>query len=137
LRDAGSPLVLGSDQHAVIDLLEEARALEMHERLTSHERGRFAPYELIAALTTAGHASLGWPEAGRLAVGSPCDLVAIALDTPRTAGIDPDQVPYAATSADIHAVIVNGRSVVKNGSHLLGDVGALLNDAIAELDAVG
>ena len=136
LRDAGSPLVLGSDQHAVIDLLEEARALEMHERLTSHERGRFAPHELIAALTTAGHASLGWPEAGRLAVGSPCDLVAITLDTPRTAGIDPEQVLYTATSADIHAVIVNGRSVVKEGSHLLGDVGVLIRRAIADLDAI-
>ena len=110
--------------------------MEMHERLTSHERGRFAPHELMAALTTAGHASLGWPEAGRLAVGSPCDLVAITLDTPRTAGIDPEQVLYAATSADIHAVIVNGRSVVKEGSHLLGDVGVLLTRAIADLDAI-
>ena len=34
-RDAGSPLTLGSDQHAVIDPFEELRGLEMHERLTS------------------------------------------------------------------------------------------------------
>ena len=41
LLDAGSPLCLGSDQHAVVDLLEEARALEMHERLVTLQRGRF------------------------------------------------------------------------------------------------
>jgi len=35
LRDAGSPLSLGSDSHAVIDLLEEARTLELDERLAT------------------------------------------------------------------------------------------------------
>ena len=131
LRDAGSPLALGSDQHAVVDLLEEARALEMHERLASGQRGRFTPAELVDALTTSGHASLGWPEAGRIAAGSPCDLVAIRLDTPRTAGIDPAQVVLAATSADIDTVVVGGRTVVSGGRHILGDVGPLLADAIA------
>ena len=131
LHDAGSPLALGSDQHAVIDLIEEARALEMHERLVSGERARFTPAELVDALTTAGHACLGWPEAGRLTVGSPCDLVAIKLDTARTAGIDPAQVVLAATSADIDTVVVGGRTVVSGGRHILGDVGPLLADAIA------
>jgi formiminoglutamate deiminase len=134
LRDAGSPLALGSDQHAVIDLIEEARALEMHERLISHQRGRFAPSELMAALTTAGHASLGWPEAGRIAVGSTCDLVGIALTTPRTAGVEPAQVLLAATAADVTTVIVGGRTVVRDGRHLLGDVGTLLQEAMADLD---
>src|SRR4029079_7769243 len=46
LHDAGVALSLGSDQHAVVDLIEEARALEMHERLASGERGRFRPTEL-------------------------------------------------------------------------------------------
>jgi formiminoglutamate deiminase len=134
LRDAGSPLCLGSDQHAVIDLIEEARALEMHERLISGERGRFTPAELVDALTTVGHACLGWQEAGRIAVRSTCDLVAIKLDTPRTAGIDPGQVVFAATAADVGSVVVAGRSVVRGGRHILGDVGAMLTDAIASLE---
>ena len=41
LADAGVRLSLGTDSHAVIDLFEEARAVEMHERLVSEERGRF------------------------------------------------------------------------------------------------
>ncbi len=56
LVDAGSPLHLGSDSHAVIDLLEEARAAEAHERLASGRRGVFTPSELVDALTVHGHA---------------------------------------------------------------------------------
>jgi formiminoglutamate deiminase len=133
LRDAGCPIALGSDQHAVLDMIEEARALEMHERLASRERGRFTPAELIAVLTEAGHAALGWPEAGRIAIGSLCDLVAVRLDSPRTAGVDAAQVVLAATAADVHTVVVGGRTVVSEGRHLLGDVGSLLTDALARV----
>jgi formiminoglutamate deiminase len=133
LFDAGTRLALGSDQHAVIDLLEEARALEMHERLNTLQRGRFTPAELVTALTAAGHAALGWPEAGRLAAGALADLVSVRLDTPRTAGVDPGQVVLAATAADIGTVVVGGREVVTAGRHRLGDVGRLLTDAIAEV----
>jgi formiminoglutamate deiminase len=87
LLDAGAPLSLGSDQHAVIDLIEEARAIEMHERLDTLQRGRFQPPELLAAAT--GHACLGWDDAGRLEVGARADLVALRLDSPRTAGSAP------------------------------------------------
>jgi len=131
LHDAGAPLSLGSDQHAVVDPIEEARALEMHERLAAGERGRFRPAELLAALTN--HAPLGRPDAGTLAVGAPADLVAVRLDSVRTAGADPTQVLYAATAADVDTVLVDGRPVVEGGAHRLGDVGALLTTAIGAL----
>ncbi|HEX8970236.1 formimidoylglutamate deiminase [Oryzihumus sp.] len=131
LRDAGAPLSLGSDQHAVIDLLEEARALEMHERLDSLQRGRFRPEELLAAATA--HGSLGWEDAGRLEAGARADLVAVRLDSPRTAGSAPAQVLLAATAADVDTVLVDGRVVVEAGLHRLGDVGALLRAAIEPL----
>ncbi len=69
LRAAGSPITLGSDQNAVVDLLEEARALEMDERLASGQRGRFTPHELLTALTADGHRALGWSDVGRLEPG--------------------------------------------------------------------
>jgi formiminoglutamate deiminase len=131
LHDAGAPLSLGSDQHAVVDPIEEARALEMHERLATGERGRFRPAQLLAALTN--HAPLGRPDAGTLAVGAPADLVAVRLDTVRTAGADPAQVLYAATAADVDTVLVDGRPVVEGGAHRLGDVGTLLATAIGAL----
>jgi len=42
LLAAGSPLSLGSDSHAVIDLFEEMRALEMNERLATQARGHWS-----------------------------------------------------------------------------------------------
>ncbi len=135
LRDAGVRLTLGSDQHAVIDMFEEARGLEMNERLASLQRGRFTPAQLVTALTSDGHACLGWPDAGRIEVGAPADLVAVRLDSIGTAGSDPAQVLLTATAADICTVVTGGRVVVRNGAHLLGDVGRLLADAIAELQA--
>ena len=131
LRDAGCPLALGGDQHAVSDPFAEARGLEMHERLASGERGRFTPADLLDALTA--HSALGWSDAGRLAVGARADLVAVRLDTPRTAGADPAQVVLAASAADVDTVVVDGNVVVSGGRHVLGDVGALLQAAIEPL----
>jgi cytosine/adenosine deaminase-related metal-dependent hydrolase len=131
LRDAGCPLALGGDQHAVTDPFAEARGLEMHERLASGERGRFTPADLLDALTA--HSALGRPDAGRLAVGARADLVAVRLDTPRTAGADPAQVVLAASAADVDTVLVDGDVVVSGGRHVLGDVGALLQAAIEPL----
>ena len=67
LASAGSPLSLGSDSHAVIDLLEEARRVELGERLITGQRGSFTATALARAATVAGHACLGWPEAGEIA----------------------------------------------------------------------
>ena len=47
LVDAGATLALGSDSHALIDLFEEARAVELDERLASGERGRHGAAELL------------------------------------------------------------------------------------------
>lgn len=133
LRDAGAVLTLGSDQHAVIDMFEEARGLELDERLATLERGRFRPDQLVRAATEDGHRSLGWPDAGRIEAGARGDLVAVRLDSVRTAGGSPAQVVMAATAADVTDVVVDGQHVVRDGEHRLGDVGRLLADAIEPL----
>ncbi|MGZ6868333.1 MAG: formimidoylglutamate deiminase, partial [Blastococcus sp.] len=133
LRNAGSPLCLGSDQHSTIDLIGEARLLEAHEQLVTGQRGPFRPAELLAALTVDGHRALGWPDAGRIAPGQRADLVAIRLDTARTAGCPPEQLIRVATAADVHTVLVDGRVVVAEGRHVLGDVGQLMSAAIEPL----
>ena len=127
---AGSPLCLGTDSHAMIDLLEEARAVELHERLRTGRRGHFDPAELIRAATVAGHVACGWEDAGTLAVGARADLVCVRLDSPRTAGVDPAAVVFAATAADVTDVLVDGRTVVHGGRHTAIDVGAALRGGI-------
>jgi formiminoglutamate deiminase len=124
----GAAVSLGSDQNAVIDMFEEARGLELNERLASLTRGRFTQAELLAAMTA--HHSIGWPDAGRIAVGLRADMVAVRLDTVRSAGADPSQIVMAASSADIDTVIVDGVVIVAEGQHRLGDVGELLAHAV-------
>ncbi|MFK0180065.1 formimidoylglutamate deiminase [Streptomyces xanthochromogenes] len=138
LQRAGSPLSLGSDSHAVIDLLEEARAMELDERLRTRRRGHWTAAALLRAATADGHAALGWPEAGRIEPGAPADLATIALDSVRTAGAVPrlaaETAVFAATASDVRDVVVGGRAVVRDGVHaLVPDVPSALSTAIAAL----
>lgn len=106
LAEAGARLTLGSDSHAVIDLFEEMRAVEMHERLATQRRGHWSAAELISAATVDGHASLGFDDAGRIAVGQRADLVTVDLDTWRTrdCGASAETLVFAATAADVREV---------------------------------
>jgi formiminoglutamate deiminase len=131
LSDAGVPLSLGSDQHAVVDPFEELRGVEMNERLDSLQRGRFGSADLLAMGSLHGYRSLGWDDGGLIAVEHLADLVALRLDSPRTAGCAPESVVYAATAADVTDVVVHGEHVVRDGRHGIGDAGAMLTDAIA------
>ena len=131
LQDAGAQLTLGSDQHAVIDPFEEVRGLEMHERLESLERGRFARSDLLGIASLHGYRALGWDDGGVIAGGHLADLVAVRLDSPRTAGCAPEGVLYAATSSDVTDVVVAGEHVVCEGRHRSGDVGQMLTQSIA------
>ncbi|MER5775866.1 formimidoylglutamate deiminase [Streptomyces sp. NPDC002039] len=136
LQRAGSPLSLGSDSHAVIDLLEEARAMELNERLRSRTRGHWTAHALLAAATGDGHAALGLPDAGRLETGALADFTTIALDSVRTAGPLPrlaaETAVFAASAADVRHTVVGGRHIVRDGAHtLVGDVAAALSESIA------
>ncbi len=133
LADGGSPICLGSDQHAVIDMFEEIRSLEAHERLQSQERVRFTSAELVTAASSAGYGSLGW-DGGRIAEGALADFVVVSTDSVRTVGSRADQLVYAATASDVCRVVVNGETLVEDGEHRLGPVAPLLTKALARLD---
>ncbi|MFD9033814.1 formimidoylglutamate deiminase [Streptomyces sp. NPDC059567] len=138
LQRAGSPLSLGSDSHAVIDLLEEARAMELNERLRSRTRGHWTAAALLRAATADGHASLGWGEAGTLEPGALADFTTIALDSVRTAGPVPrlaaETAVFAASAADVRHTVVGGRHVVRDGVHQsVPDVPRALAESIAAL----
>ncbi|MFR0353017.1 formimidoylglutamate deiminase [Streptomyces sediminimaris] len=123
LQQAGSTLCLGSDSHAVIDLLEEARAMELDERLRTRSRGHWTAAALLRAATADGHAALGWQRAGAIEAGALADLTTIALDSVRTAGPLPrlgaETAVFAASAADVRHTVVAGRQVVRDGVHAL------------------
>ena len=140
MASAGATLCLGSDSHAVIDLFEEARAVEHNERLITGTRGIHRPASLLAAATSGGASSLGWqsltPEG--VAVGKPADLVAIGLDSVRMAGFEAGaaaaHIVHAAAPADVRNVWVAGARVVRDGTHTsIDDVAGALRSSIEAL----
>lgn len=138
LQNEGSPLSLGSDSHAVIDLLEEARALELNERLRTRTRGHWTAAALLRAASADGHAALGWEDAGVLESGALADFTTIALDSVRTAGPLPrfgaETAVFAASAADVSHTVVGGRHVVRDGVHsLVPDVPRAIADAVEAL----
>ncbi|MET9517680.1 formimidoylglutamate deiminase [Streptomyces sp. NPDC002994] len=135
LQKAGSTLSLGSDSHAVIDMLEEARAMELNERLRSRTRGHWTAASLLRAASADGHEALGWRDAGVIEQGALADLTTIALDSVRTAGPLPrlggETAVFAASACDVRHTIVAGRHIVKDGAHtMIPDVPQALAKAI-------
>ncbi|MFH9006435.1 formimidoylglutamate deiminase [Streptomyces afghaniensis] len=138
LQQAGSPLSLGSDSHAVIDPFEEARAMELNERLRTRTRGHWTAAALLRAASADGHAALGWEDAGALEPGALADFTTITLDSVRTAGPLPrlgaETAVFAASAADVSHTVVGGRHVVRDGVHsLVPDVPQALADAVEAL----
>jgi formiminoglutamate deiminase len=132
LVERGIPLSLGSDSHAVIDLFEESRAVELDERLAVLARGGICAETLARA--AGNHASLGFPAAGALAVGRLADFVAVDLTSVRTAGGGPtlETLVFAASAPDVTDVVVGGNAIVRDRQHVaLGDVGRRLADSIS------
>lgn len=137
LRAAGARLAVGSDSQAVIDLFEEARAIELDERLARLERGNQDATALLAAATADGQRAIGWPEAGAIERGRLADLVNLSGRSARLAGITPEtaapSIVFAASAADVTNVIVGGEFVVRDGVHARLDVAAELRASIAAL----
>ena len=115
---AGCPLRVGTDSHAVVDLFEEVRAIELDERLVNGRRGLHDPHALLDAAALASS-----------------DRIALDPDSVRLAGLDPDDpvpmVVAAATAADVTDVFIDGRQVVRDGAHVSMDVSASLRASIA------
>lgn len=137
LRDAGCGLTIGTDSNAIIEPLEEARAIELDERLATGVRGGHTAETLLQAATSWGYASLGWPEGGGIRAGALADLTCVALDGVRLAGTANDDLVdalvFAGAAADVRDVIVGGEFIVRDGAHVSLDVAAELAGAIAAL----
>jgi formimidoylglutamate deiminase len=134
------PVCLGTDSHAQIDLLEDARELEYHLRLQKLERvvldsefqvssSRFqVPGGLAARLfeccTVNGARSIG-AAGGELEAGRPADFFTVDLDDPTIAGASAEDllagIVFASSRAAVREVVVGGKPVVSEGRHLVQD----------------
>jgi formimidoylglutamate deiminase len=140
------PICLGTDSHAQIDLLEDARELELHLRLQKLERAvlsvrsptvREGPQAdealpngrasdtaamLFDCATRNGARSIGAP-GGALEPGRAADFFTIDLDDPSIAGASIDtllaSIVFALSRAAVREVVVSGKPIVSEGQHLL------------------
>jgi len=110
LARAGCPLTVGSDSNAMIDILEEARALELDQRRASGRRVLHQPDDLLTAATANGMRALGW-EAGELKPGMLADFITLE-QRPHTTWrqLDPAYIIYGHTACDVTNVVVGGRT---------------------------
>ncbi|WP_209560588.1 formimidoylglutamate deiminase [Frigoribacterium sp. PvP032] len=136
LVEAGVQLTVGSDSHAVIDILEEVRGIESGQRLVSGRRGWLGAAQLLAAATVQGARSLGWDDGGTIAPGALADFTTVSLDSVRLADARADSllesVVFSATASDVTWVVVGGEVVVRDGEHArVSSPGSALRDAIA------
>jgi len=134
LRRAGARLTLGSDSNAIIEPFEEARAVELDERLATGVRALHGGEDLLSAATVNGYESLGWRAGGVIRGGMLADLVAVRVDGVRLAGTPAgdlvDALVFAGAAADVSDVVVGGQIVVRDGRHVRIDVARELESAI-------
>ena len=128
----GVSMALGTDSHAQIDLMEDARELEYHLRLQRMERAVLAAGKLPEAgsavlaarlfdcATINGAKSIGAP-VGTLEPGRPADFFTVGLDDPSIAGASPDDllasVVFSLSRAAVREVVVGARRIVSEGQH--------------------
>ena len=116
LLSAGVRIALGSDSQAQIDLLEDARELEYHERLRRLQRGLIGPRDLLACATVRGAESLGVPS-------NRADFFTIDLRDPSVAGSAAEHllsaILFGAARTAVRDVIVGGEFIVRDGRHPL------------------
>jgi formimidoylglutamate deiminase len=139
------PISLGTDSHAQIDLLEDARELEYHLRLqkleravlersssptvregvslgaASHESSSLA-VRLFDCATRNGARSIGAP-GGALESGKAADFFTVALDDPAIAGASTDNllanIVFSLSCAAVREVVVGGKPIVSEGQHVV------------------
>ncbi len=122
---AGAGLALGTDSHAQVDLLKEARLLEYHLRGLHARRGVIgadAATALFHAATVAGARSLG-ATSGALEVGRPADFFTVSLHDPAVTGADAGSllanVVFGLERRAIRDVWIGGRQRIAAGRHVL------------------
>ena len=120
----GTAICLGTDSHAQIDLLEDARELEYHVRLQKLERAVLSPGAtsdnpaaewpryLFDCATINGARSIDAP-GGMLAAGKPADFFTVDLDDPSIAGASQNDllagIVFTLSRAAVREVVVAGK----------------------------
>ncbi|HEV2914889.1 MAG TPA: formimidoylglutamate deiminase [Pyrinomonadaceae bacterium] len=125
----GVRVALGTDSHTQIDLLEDARQLELNLRLQKLERAVLAregdslhslATRLFECATVHGAQSIG-ASCGKIEPGRPADFFTVDLDDPTIAGASTDDllpcIVFSLAPPSVREVFVGGRPLLEGGEH--------------------
>ena len=138
LRAAGIELCIGTDSHARIDVVDELRSLEDHERLRLERRlvlsvpGQRLHQALIPCGTANGLRSLGLREH----LGPQDDLIAVAMPLEGSVGgssVGLDAWLVGGSGRDVQRVMVGQRLVLHGGALVGADEAVIAQRARAVL----
>jgi formimidoylglutamate deiminase len=130
LFEAGARICFGSDSNIQIDILEDARELEYHLRMTKLERAVLAPdasreglaRRLFQSATESGARSLS-SNCGALEVGRPADFFTVDLNDCSLAGANAESllghVVFSLERTAVRDVFIGGEPVIRDGRHRL------------------
>jgi formiminoglutamate deiminase len=111
LASAGCALNVGSDSNAVIDILEDARGMELDQRRAFGRRVLHQPEDLLRAATVGGMRSLGW-DAGELKAGMLADFITLDQRGGSWRELSPSYLVFGFSGHDVTNVVVGGKTVV-------------------------
>jgi formimidoylglutamate deiminase len=127
--DAGATLAVGTDSQVQIDVLEDAREVELNLRLTLGQRVVLGPavrypgalaHLLFEVASIGGSRALG-VSSGALVPGAPADFFTVDLADPSIADVSDDallsNIVFGGSSRAVRDVAVQGRFIVRDGQH--------------------
>ncbi len=140
LLQAGVEVGLGTDgasSNNSLDLFEEMSLTARLHKVTAMDPSVLPAKQVLAMATIEGAKVLGIAErTGSIEAGKAADLIAIDLNQPHLTPLyDPySQVVYAAKSADVREVMVDGRWLLQEGQLMTLDI-KTIREAAQEIAA--
>ena len=117
---------LGTDGCASNNSLDMFKEMDLLAKIQKvrHQDATAMPAQSVLQCATTGNAKLlGLPRLGHLKAGYKADLIVLDLATPHlTPFYNPDLLVYAASGADVHTVMIDGRIVMENRKILSFDL---------------
>lgn len=130
LERAGCLITMGTDNMAE-DMVEVMRTGLFMERVRREDGRRPTPEEALVWATRNGYRALGVPDGGFVAAGNKADLILVDLRKPHLAPAlrVVSTFVHQGQPADVEAVMVDGRWVMRDGRILTLDEPAIVAEA--------
>jgi len=130
---AGVTVGLGTDgasSNNNLDMLEEMRSAALLQKVAAMDPMALAAPQALEMATLAGAKVLGLEDAGEIAPGKKADIILLNLKRPHLCPRHDlaAHVVYAAQSADVETVIIDGRVVMENRRVLTIDEEEVYNE---------